>query len=71
MREMASTAPMIAQQPGAPDMQQLQTLSDDEEFEVLGGVVSGSEPGTEELMGQVDWSLPCGSDDDMGGPSDR
>jgi hypothetical protein len=51
-------------------MQHLQTLSDDEDFEML-GVVSGSEPGTEELMGQVDWSLPCGSDDDMGGPVDR
>jgi hypothetical protein len=60
---------MDAQRPGDTGMHQVQTLSDDEQFDVL-GVVSESEPGTEELMGQVDWSLPCGSDDDMG-PVDR
>jgi hypothetical protein len=31
---------------------------------VLGGATE-SEPGTDELMGQVDWSLPCGSDDEV------
>ncbi|WIA21970.1 hypothetical protein OEZ85_004329 [Tetradesmus obliquus] len=40
------------------------TFSDDEEFTVAVGGVSESDTDTEELMGQVDWSLAQNSDDE-------
>jgi len=39
------------------------TLSDDEDFLVVGGGVTDSEPDTEELMGRVDWGMAQTSDD--------
>ena len=63
-----STGPGVTAGPGAgriiSGLQHLQTCSDDEEYHVFGGATE-SEPGTDELMGQVDWSLPCGSDDEV------
>ena len=43
-------------------MQHLRTCSDDEDFAVVGGY-SESSADTDELLGNVDWSLQAGSDD--------
>lgn len=46
------------------DLRQFQTCSDDEDYAVLGGA-SASEADTDELMmGNVDWTLDAGSDDE-------
>jgi hypothetical protein len=44
----------------------IRTLSDDEELLVApGAALSDSEPDTDELMGQVDWSLAQNSDEEL------
>jgi hypothetical protein len=45
-------------------MQGLRTCSDDDEFAVVGGV-SESSVDTDELIGNVDWAMGEGSDDEM------
>jgi hypothetical protein len=42
----------------------LRTCSDDEDFAVMGGITESSAD-TDDIIGNVDWALAAGSDDEM------
>lgn len=60
---MSDTAQPAAAAARAHAFRHIQTLSDDEDYLVMGAAVTDSDTDTEELMGRVDWSMAQCSDD--------